>query len=112
MFSSIFLVFWCLLVITFEGTSCLSKQEYLKQRKVVINNEEKEKTGGSLSLNKDEQKVNKYLMKVKLAEFEAARQPGGTFWPSVHFFQAKEHIEESVVFKLIKKMPKGKLAHD
>ena len=84
-----------------------NKETYLKRRTEIVNEELKRMTGGSLSLNKNEQKVNTYLMKLKQAEFEVARGPKGKFWPSEHFFYAKEEIEESPVFKIIQQMPKG-----
>ncbi len=83
------------------------RDNYLTQRKLILEKEWSMWTGGNLKLTPKEQAVNKILMEFKAQEFAAARQTNGVFPPEIHFFHAKPLIEKSSVFKMIKSMPKG-----
>lgn len=58
-------------------------------------------------LKEEEELANSKLMLLKRAEMMEAKRTQ-TFPPSMHFFQAKNLIEKSEVFNILKKMPKGK----
>lgn len=58
-------------------------------------------------LKKEEELANKRLMALKKAEMKQFMKTQ-TFPPSMHFFQAKNLIEKSEVFNILKKMPKGR----
>ena len=49
-------------------------------------------------------------MKMKLEEIAEGRRTG-YYPPAVHFFKSKEVIENSDVFKFLKKLPKGIKRH-
>ena len=75
----------------------------------MLQEEWKITTGGGVVLNADELKVNRILMKWKAAEMSEAAKPKGFFPPAHNFMTVKAKIEESDVFRFIKKMPKGKI---
>ncbi|KAI0234306.1 Adenosine deaminase 2 [Lamellibrachia satsuma] len=68
-------------------------------------------TGGDVVLNVDELKVNSILMKWKATELSEAMKPNGFFLPAHNFMTVKSKIDESDVFRFIKKMPKGAVLH-
>ena len=63
--------------------------------------------GGQLVLTEQEELANERLMALKKAEVAQAMKIQN-FPPSMHFFQAKNLIEKSDVFNILKKMPKGR----
>ncbi|XP_006891443.1 PREDICTED: adenosine deaminase CECR1 [Elephantulus edwardii] len=80
-----------------------ARNELLKREKMV-------RLGGQLVLKKEEEEANGKLMALKKAEITEAMRTQN-FPPRMHFFQAKELIEKSEVFQILKKMPKGAALH-
>ncbi|GCB60895.1 hypothetical protein scyTo_0004014, partial [Scyliorhinus torazame] len=67
-------------------------------------------TGGNLLSSGKELRVNSILQKLKGREItEGAKS--GHFPPAMHFFRARKLIEQSLVFNIIQKMPKGAGLH-
>lgn len=64
---------------------------------------------GNLVLTEKEELVNKMLMDLKQKEFDATET--GYFPPTGHFFRAKPMIDQSKVFDILRKMPKGAALH-
>ncbi|CAH1155578.1 unnamed protein product [Phaedon cochleariae] len=91
--------------------SCTTTEEYWKNRAILMKKDRRHALGSSLKLTKEEQKVNGILMNYKLREFDEGFQNPESFLAAKHFFEAKEGIEQSKVFKLIKKIPKGASLH-
>ena len=83
-----------------------TRNEYLKLRENVLQKENSSKTGDKVVLNSAEQKVNAFLMQLKAKEYTMARAPNGVFPPKMHFFHAKEYIDKSPIFDIIKKCQK------
>ncbi|XP_036788380.2 adenosine deaminase 2 isoform X4 [Manis pentadactyla] len=79
-------------------------------RKQLLMREKTMRLGGQLVLNRQEELANQRLMALKRAEVAQAMRTQ-TFPPSMHFFQAKSLIEESGVFHILRKMPKGAALH-
>ncbi|XP_019612858.2 adenosine deaminase 2 isoform X3 [Rhinolophus sinicus] len=79
-------------------------------RKQLLMREKMMQLGGQLVLKKDEELANKKLMALKKAEMKQFMKTQ-KFPPSMHFFQAKNLIEKSEVFNILKKMPKGAALH-
>lgn len=77
-----------------------------RKREDLINQEKSRRTGGDIQLNKDEKLLDAKLQKLKQHELET-----GQFPPSMHFFKAKPLIEQSPIFGLLQKMPKGAALH-
>ncbi|XP_051886763.1 adenosine deaminase 2-A isoform X2 [Pristis pectinata] len=67
-------------------------------------------TGGNLLSTEKEIKVNDILMKIKIKEIAEGVETG-KFPPTMHFFRAKELIEQSTVFNILRKLPKGAALH-
>ncbi|XP_049738085.1 adenosine deaminase 2 [Elephas maximus indicus] len=79
-------------------------------RNELIKREKMARLGGQLVLKEEEEQANGKLMTFKKAEITEAMRTQ-RFPPSMHFFQAKKLIEESEVFHILKKMPKGAALH-
>ena len=107
--SSVFCVCNVILVfnISILRVSAEDKDAYLAKRRALLQEEWNMTTGGDVVLNEDERKANIVLMKWKAAELNDAMQPSGFFPPAHNFMTAKSTIEESDVYKFIKRMPKG-----
>ena len=101
-------VFSCLNVILIMIPLCHSetKQSFLAKRKGLLQKDYSHRTGADISLTAAETKVNSILMKIKTKEIIQAKA-SNDFPPASHFFHAKNRIEKSDVFKIIKAMPKG-----
>lgn len=85
--------------------------DYWSERAKFIENEESLAFGSQLVLSAKEILVNKYLMVAKWQELADGFKNPGMFPPARHFFEAKDDIERSEVFALIRKMPKGGALH-
>lgn len=59
-------------------------------------------------LSRQEQQLSTKLVNLKKKEVERAITTG-QFPPSMHFFRAKSLIDQSAVFSILKRMPKGRL---
>jgi len=86
----------------------VNKDEYLRLRNEVLDKEYQMRIGGKITLSDAEHMVNDRLMKLKAKEMDVARMNATNFPPAVHFYRAKELIDKSEVFKMIRNMPKGK----
>lgn len=71
-------------------------------RDLLMRQEASRQTGGRVTLTAAEQKLDAYLHELKEQEMSAAQFP-----PALHFFKAKPLIQQSSIFKLLQKMPKG-----
>lgn len=79
-----------------------------KDRDSLMQEEKAHQTGGNLVLSRQEQQLSTKLVNLKKKEVATAIATG-QFPPSMHFFQAKGLIEQSTVFGILKRMPKGRL---
>ena len=85
-------------------------KNYLSQRNKLLKKEQENHLGSDMTLDGFEVKANKKLMEDKLKELDDAMLTGD-FGPSKSFCLSKTNIENSQVFKFIKKMPKGAALH-
>ncbi|XP_053413702.1 adenosine deaminase 2 isoform X2 [Nycticebus coucang] len=76
----------------------------------ILKKESVMRLGGQLMLDTQEEKVNEKLMTIKRDEMTEAMKTL-VFPPSMHFFRAKSLIEKSLVFNILRKMPKGAALH-
>lgn len=79
-----------------------------KYRDSLMQEEKAHQTGGNLVLSRQEQQLSTKLVNLKTEEVATAMTTG-QFPPSMHFFRAKGLIDRSVVFSILKRMPKGRL---
>ena len=68
-------------------------------------------TGGNVYLNPKEKQVDELIKGLKSKAIETGIQNPINYAPSLHFFKAKTLIEQSEIYKIIKKMPKGGILH-
>jgi hypothetical protein len=76
---------------------------YLQERATILSREESTFYGHNVNLTAKEILVNKILLKEKTEELTVGYKNSSNFLPSVHFFQAKDRIDKSPVFTIIKK---------
>ncbi|KFV71102.1 Adenosine deaminase CECR1 [Dryobates pubescens] len=81
-----------------------------KDREALMQEEKSHQTGGNVVLNREEQQLSTKLLNLKKEEVSRATARG-EFPPSMHFFRARSLIEQSTVFSILKRMPKGAVLH-
>ncbi|CAB0040225.1 unnamed protein product [Trichogramma brassicae] len=84
---------------------------YLKERDRLIEAEQKLQFGHDIVLQGAEIKANECLMRAKTAEIDHAFQHPEDFLPAQNFLRARKEIEQSTVFRILRRMPKGGLFH-
>ncbi|KAI8130214.1 Adenosine deaminase CECR1 [Lucilia cuprina] len=67
--------------------------------------------GGNLWLSSAEEKANSILMNAKKEEITEGFKDPTKYPPAMHFFQGKQYLRQSEVFRIIQKMPKGAFLH-
>ncbi|KAL9892396.1 adenosine deaminase 2-like [Glossina fuscipes fuscipes] len=95
----------------FGAITSAADQEYLDSRNKLIKRDRRHSLGGKLELTEEEKEVNRIFMKHKNNELSLAFNDTSQNAPAMHFFKAKGVIENSMVFKFLKKMPKGGALH-
>ena len=83
--------------------------DYMSNRKVLLEKDTVNRTGYRLVLSDNEKKANAILMAWKHKELSAAFK-SAEFIGAESFITAKSKIEQSQVYKIIKKMPKGSIS--
>merc|ERR1712166_1127313 len=102
-------VFFTALLATFQlSQAVFPTSDFMMQRQQLIQAERNRAIGGSIALTIAEQRADQVITRAKQQELPPIRI---TQLPSVHFFDAKEDIERSVLFGLLQRMPKGAALH-
>lgn len=83
--------------------------DYMSNRKILLEKDTVNRTGYRLVLSDNEKKANTILMAWKHKELSTAFATAD-FIGAESFITAKSKIEQSQVFKIIKKMPKGRIS--
>uniref|UniRef100_A0A2C9KNQ6 Adenosine/AMP deaminase N-terminal domain-containing protein n=1 Tax=Biomphalaria glabrata TaxID=6526 RepID=A0A2C9KNQ6_BIOGL len=89
----------------------MTSSEYLKIRSQLIDENESRRLGSHLVLSSSELFVNNIFMKEKKTLIESSRLNKTVFFPTESFYKSKRLIDESYLFELIHKMPKGAALH-
>uniref|UniRef100_A0A8C8VN61 adenosine deaminase n=1 Tax=Pelusios castaneus TaxID=367368 RepID=A0A8C8VN61_9SAUR len=97
---------WLVLLLLSLVSLCLS----IPLRNFLMEQENMRRIGGNLLLGMREEQVNEKLRSLKEMEVAKAKNTG-YFPPSMHFFRAKSLIDQSAVFSILKRMPKGAVLH-
>ncbi len=83
---------------------------YLKQRTALLKSDSILYFDNDIVLNKKEQQLNQKLVALQqsmIADYKANH----FFPPARNFYNSKAHIEQTPLFKLLQKMPKGGILH-
>ncbi|XP_045523079.1 adenosine deaminase 2-A-like [Pieris brassicae] len=91
-----------------------SHNEYesaLFQRTQLLERELNMMLGNDLELGDAEEQVNEYIMELKRDEVDFGFTHPQHFNYSKHFFDYKDEVQHTQLFKIIKQMPKGALLH-
>ncbi|CAH0402696.1 unnamed protein product [Chilo suppressalis] len=106
---------WTTLVYFLLVVSCaVSKTEYenvLDERNDFIQRELDMMLGNDITLSDNELKANEIIMDLKCKELDFGFQSPHIFNLSKHFFEYKDAVKESALYKIIQKMPKGAILH-
>uniref|UniRef100_A0A182N9D8 Adenosine deaminase n=1 Tax=Anopheles dirus TaxID=7168 RepID=A0A182N9D8_9DIPT len=85
--------------------------EFQRQREEFFTREQGRGLGADLVLSADEERLNRYVMHLKQQELAKGVENPYELVSGRHFFEMLERINESTLFKLIQKMPKGGILH-
>ncbi|CAB3368241.1 Hypothetical predicted protein [Cloeon dipterum] len=99
-----------LFVLTAVAAASAQLDQYWLDRAALLQEEASTYLGSKINLTADEQRVNDLLMLAKRQIYESCFDQM-CFPPARHFFDAKADIENSEVFRIIKRMPKGAVLH-
>ena len=80
--------------------------EYTKLRNDLVANDTSRRYGNTTELSEDEQKIDHVLRELIQKETEEFIKSGRSI-SEINFIHAKEHIDQSPVYRIIRKMPKG-----
>ncbi|KAM7360518.1 adenosine deaminase-related growth factor D isoform 2-T2 [Cochliomyia hominivorax] len=80
-------------------------------RNKIMEAERMSSLGGNLWLSSAEEKANSILMNAKKEEISEGFKDPTKYPPAMHFFQGKQYLRQSEVFRIIQKMPKGAFLH-
>nr|XP_021189481.2 adenosine deaminase 2 isoform X1 [Helicoverpa armigera] len=84
---------------------------YNEERRALLDEETITAVGGKINLNEDENKANDVLMRWKMRELNDSYINPQHFNFSKHYFSYKKDIEDSKVYQIIRRMPKGAVLH-
>uniref|UniRef100_A0A2A4K563 Adenosine deaminase n=1 Tax=Heliothis virescens TaxID=7102 RepID=A0A2A4K563_HELVI len=97
------------LLITLDARSV--PDNYNEERRALLDEETITAVGGKLTLNEDENKANDILMRWKMKELNESYINPQHFNFSKHYFSYKKDMEDSKVYQIITRMPKGAVLH-
>ncbi len=87
-----------------------SYDQYLQNRRALMQKDSQMYFDFGISLTEKEEALNDHLMLLQSRMLKAYKDQH-FFPPARNFYQSKSHIEETKLFELIKKMPKGGILH-
>lgn len=94
-----------------NSTSRPSFDEYIKTRRALLQAEIDSSFESDVSLTAKENLANEIIMRAKAKEVNAGHINPYSFNPSRHIFEVLDSIQESELFKILRKMPKGGILH-
>uniref|UniRef100_A0A182K2P4 adenosine deaminase n=1 Tax=Anopheles christyi TaxID=43041 RepID=A0A182K2P4_9DIPT len=94
-----------------EVAIVLTYDEFCRQREEFLDREQGRGLGAGLVLSAAEQRLNRYVMHLKQQELARGVDNPYELVSARHFFEMLDRINESPLFKLIQKMPKGGVLH-
>lgn len=88
----------------------VERPNYLQQRSELIKENNSLRFDADITLNAQESELDEKLIALR-KEMTNDYLNASFFPPSEPFFKSKEHIEETTLFQLFRKMPKGGIQH-
>ncbi|KAK6973684.1 hypothetical protein BgiMline_024912, partial [Biomphalaria glabrata] len=102
----------CLVLLMLSpGADTLTPSDYMKMRSEMIDDDESSRIGANLVLSAAELKVNSIFMKEKRAMIESSLINRTIYSPSTSFYYSKSEIDQTYLYQLIHRMPKGAALH-
>ncbi|XP_035448901.2 adenosine deaminase AGSA-like isoform X1 [Spodoptera frugiperda] len=86
-------------------------ENVLRERETLIEKELKMMVGHSIELSDSELKANEIIMDLKREEIDYGFRNPKDFNLSKHFFEYKEQVKDTKLYKILKSMPKGAMLH-
>lgn len=102
------------LCLVFGATAVATEDAYenvLKKRNNMLEREQEMMLGSDIELSDSEIKANDIIMDLKNKVLDDGFQEPGGFNFSKHFFEYKDKIKNTELYKIIKAMPKGAVLH-
>uniref|UniRef100_A0ABD2WI84 adenosine deaminase n=1 Tax=Trichogramma kaykai TaxID=54128 RepID=A0ABD2WI84_9HYME len=109
MISFSILIFLFSLIASNDGNPL--SRSYIYKRMKIIEDENKMAFGSSIGLSPAEELANQCLMKAKFDEVDHGYLHPTEFLPAQNYLEVSKKIKKSVVYQMIRKMPKGALFH-
>lgn len=103
-------ILWCILV----NSVVFAEDEFearLRERNNLLKEELDMMLGSDIVLSDSEEQANKIIMKLKTNEIDYAFNNPHHFNFSKHFFEYKDEVKDTELYKVIKDMPKGAVLH-
>lgn len=88
-----------------------SLDDYMNQRRALINEEFQTSFESDVTLTENEQRANEVIMRAKNKELIGGLANPAGFNPSRHIFEVLQNVTDSDLFKILHKMPKGAILH-
>ncbi|XP_028176429.1 adenosine deaminase 2-like [Ostrinia furnacalis] len=101
----------CLSFVSFTAVSTDLLENVVRERNDILHRELDMMLGHEIELSDSEIKANDIIMDLKRRELDQGFLQPQLFNVSKHFFEYKDVVKESSLFKLIKEMPKGAILH-
>ncbi|EDX13038.1 adenosine deaminase 2 [Drosophila simulans] len=98
-------------IVLLTGRMQATDLPYETLREQIMEAERVASLGGNIWLSSDEEKANSILMNAKRAEIAEGLKTPEKYAPAMHFFQGRQYVRQSEVFRMIQKMPKGAFLH-
>lgn len=89
----------------------LTLDEYRQQRQNLIDEELSYGFESDIQLNENEIAANKIIMQLKKQEVDKGHIKQKDFKPSRHIFEVLDSLQNSSLFQIIRRMPKGGILH-
>ncbi|CAG5126906.1 unnamed protein product, partial [Candidula unifasciata] len=89
----------------------VDETNFLTARSALIKSENCARLGSNVKLDTNEKMVSSFLLMEKQKVINAARLNRSIYMPAASFFLSKRWMQNTPVFKIISKMPKGAALH-
>ena len=102
-----------ILLILLISSSCSTYKDqvsYMELRNKSLQDEARKSISHSIKLTSQEQRLNKILSDLQQERLDHYKKTH-FFPPARNFYVSKEHVEETELFKILQKMPKGGMHH-